>query len=331
MSSERSELDQGGVRGPAFYCVADHAYFLGAVALINSLRLVGHDEPIFVLDCGLAPGQREQIARQSTVLPAPRQAPPWLLKTAAPLSRPSGAMALLDADMVVCRPLVPLLEEAAAGRLVAFRNPIDRFVPEWGDLLELGPAHRRPYVSSAAMLFGKEIGLEVLGLLADRQARVDFDRTYWRRNVSGYPFLYADQDVLNAILATRVPPEQVVVHPHRLAPTPPFEGLAPIDERRLRCAYLDGVEPYLLHHHVAKPWRDSTYHGVYSRLLRRLLVGPDIAIRVPEEQLPLRMRTGPLAYAARARVNARERFRWHVRDPLLARVRPRGSGEDDSR
>ena len=37
----------------AFYCVADERYFLGAVGLINSLRLVGHDEPIFLLDCGL--------------------------------------------------------------------------------------------------------------------------------------------------------------------------------------------------------------------------------------------------------------------------------------
>ena len=26
----------------AFYCVADERYFLGAVAMINSLRLVGH-------------------------------------------------------------------------------------------------------------------------------------------------------------------------------------------------------------------------------------------------------------------------------------------------
>ena len=42
-----------------FYCVADERYFLGAVGMINSLRLQGHAEPIHVLDCGLRPGQRE--------------------------------------------------------------------------------------------------------------------------------------------------------------------------------------------------------------------------------------------------------------------------------
>ena len=44
---------QGRPMNAAFYCVADERYFLGAVGLINSLRLVGHDEPIHLLDCGL--------------------------------------------------------------------------------------------------------------------------------------------------------------------------------------------------------------------------------------------------------------------------------------
>ena len=37
----------------AFYCVADERYFLGAVGMLNSLRLLGHAEPIYVLDCGV--------------------------------------------------------------------------------------------------------------------------------------------------------------------------------------------------------------------------------------------------------------------------------------
>ncbi len=32
-------------------------------------------------------------------------APPWLAKTAAPLERPEPTMALIDADMIVTRPL----------------------------------------------------------------------------------------------------------------------------------------------------------------------------------------------------------------------------------
>ena len=36
----------------AFYCVADERYFLGAVGLVNSLRLVGHDEPVVCSTAG---------------------------------------------------------------------------------------------------------------------------------------------------------------------------------------------------------------------------------------------------------------------------------------
>jgi len=51
----------------------------------------------------------------------------------------------------------------------------------------------------------------------------------------------------------------------------------------------------------------------------------DVAVKVPERHIPLRLRTGPLAYAERKRVNARERFRSHFGDPLASRVRALGS------
>ena len=58
-----------------------------------------------------------------------------------------------------------------------------------------------------------------------------------------------------------------------------------------------------------KPWLEPTHHGVYSRLLRRLLIGEDLAIRVPEQQVPLRLRRPARAPMPSAkRVNARERL-----------------------
>ena len=42
----------------AFYTVTDSHHFLGVVGLVNSLRLVGHDEPVFVTDAGLTAEQR---------------------------------------------------------------------------------------------------------------------------------------------------------------------------------------------------------------------------------------------------------------------------------
>jgi hypothetical protein len=238
-------------------------------------------------------------------------------------------MVLLDVDIVATRHLGELVETAARGRIVVFANPLQRSGAGWGEILGLGPMRRMPYVSSAAVFADAGLGREVLSLLGDLQSHVDFERTYWRANEPDYPFLYADQDVLNAILATHVPEDRVEVLPDRLAATPPFEGLRVADERSLRCEYADGAEPFCVHHFVVKPWIEPTHHGVYSRLLRRLLIGPDLAIRLRVEEVPAHLRAGPGAWARRARVNARERLRWHVREPLAAWARGRGTTAGD--
>jgi hypothetical protein len=314
----------------AFYCIADDRYFVGAAALVNSLRLLGHHEPIHMLDCGLADAQREMLEPQVSLLTASSDTPPWLLKAEAPLRRPADVTVLLDTDMVVTRSLAPLIESAFAGRVVAFANPIARHFPGWGELLGLGPSREAPYVSSAAVFIGAPLAAEVLGLLADRQSRVDFDRTFWRANDSGYEFLYADQDVLNAILASRLDPDRVEVLESRLTATPPFAGLRLVDERTLRCGYADGAEPYLVHHHVIRPWLEPTHDGIYSRLLRRLLLADDVPIRLDPAELPLWLRTGPLAWARRQEINARERFRFHIREPLRARSRRAVGGDGEA-
>jgi hypothetical protein len=96
-----------------------------------------------------------------------------------------------------------------------------------------------------------------------------------------------------------------------------------VDEQSLRCAYKDGTEPFALHHILpAKPWLRPMHDGLYSRLLKRLLIGPDLAVRVPSGMVPLRMRTGALAYAERKRVDAAVKLRWHV-GIALHRIRTR--------
>ena len=297
----------------ALYTVADERYFLGAVGLVNSLRLLGHTEPIRVLDCGLTDHQRELLAGEATLTEDRSGEPPWLLKTVLPLADSTAVVGLLDADMIVTRPLAPLLERGADDRLVAFRNVDDRFVEAWGEELGVGPARRGPYLSSAA-LFGSRAAIgDLLAGLGDRRDLVDFDRTHWRADERDYPFLYADQDVLNAILATEPPGREVEALDASLAPTPPFAGLELIDADGLRCGYPDGTEPFLVHHHVVKPWLERTHDGLYSRLLRRLLTGDDVAVRVPAEMVPSWLRAGPLAGAERLGINARERWRSRTR------------------
>ncbi len=72
----------------AFYCVADSGYFLGAVGMLNSLRLLGHREEVFILDCGLTADQRALLDPHATLVPGPVDVAPCLLKTIAPLQPP---------------------------------------------------------------------------------------------------------------------------------------------------------------------------------------------------------------------------------------------------
>jgi hypothetical protein len=233
-------------------------------------------------------------------------------------------MVLIDVDMIVTRPLTPLIDAAANGGVVAFRDRQQRFFPEWGRLLGLGTARRIPYVSSGLVAAGGGDGREVLTLMHELRDAVDFDRTFWRRNDRDYPFLYADQDVLNAILATRPPNATASALDRRLAATPPYRRLRLVDPAALRCAYRDGTEPYVVHQYVRKPWLEATYHSIYSRLFARLLLGEDVAVRVPEAQVPLRMRQGLRARAARARTNVRDFARWRFGDrvpgPIAVRL-----------
>jgi hypothetical protein len=304
----------------AFYCVADERYFLGVVGLINSLRLLGHHDPIYLLDCGLTSQQRDLLVADVTVVPAPTDSPPWLLKTVAPLRYPARVMVLLDADMIITRSLRGLIEKAAPGRLVACRDrDEERFFAEWR-VLGLGEPRRQPYVSSGFVFLGEPLGDRVLTLLGSAQDHVDFELTFWRRNRRDYPFLYADQDVLNAILATSVEPEAIVALDNSLAPNPPFRGLRLLDEASLQCAHRDGTEPYVLHQFVRKPWLERMYHGIYSRLLARLLLGSDVAVRVPASMVPRRMRTGPVARVERMLVNAVDLARYYLGDLLPERV-----------
>jgi hypothetical protein len=302
----------------AFYCVADERYFLGAVAMINSLRLHGHSETVRLLDLGLAAWQRDLLAGEAEIVPGGEDAPPWLAKTVVPLDHPAETMVLIDADIVATRSLGELIDRAATDAVVAFENDTDRFVPEWGELLDLGPARRRRYVTSGLVLAGGETGRQAIELLADRERRVDLDRTFARADDPAYAFRYPEQDVLNAILAAAIPEERIVTLPNRLAANPPYAGLRIVDEVRLGCAYADGAEPFCLHQFVRKPWLEPMYHGIYSRLMARLLLAGDVAISVPPERVPRRMRTGARARVERAAVDAVDLGRWYLGERLPA-------------
>jgi lipopolysaccharide biosynthesis glycosyltransferase len=224
-------------------------------------------------------------------------------------------MVLLDCDLIVTRPLTEVLALAREGKIVAFQHDHQRHDSRWGELLRLGAVPRRTYLDFAMLGLGASTGGAVLERLEELQTYIDFERTMWGSHDMSYPLVYADQDVLNAIVAATVNPREIVVLDSRLAPVPPFEGLSVRDACKLRCAYDDGVEPIVVHHFLVKPWREPTHHGVYSKLLRRLLICEDVAVQVPEGAIPRRWRRGVRAWLGRSHVNARERIRFHLRGP----------------
>jgi hypothetical protein len=304
----------------AFYCVADSRYFLGAVAMLNSLRLVGHRDPAYVVDGGLTDSQREVISGEATVVPAPDDAQAFLLKTVAAVAHPAEVMVLIDADIIVTRSLAELIDRAFRDRVVAVEDRLDRFVPEWGELLGLDPARPRQYVSSSLVFLGGAFGKKVVGLMDEARDRIDMEGAAYSGPLRGFsleagtfddaalkhPWCFADQDVLNAILATEPDPERVESLDRRLTATTPFDGVTVEDEKTLQCAYDDGAEPYALHHvFPVKPWLEPTIPGVYSQLMERLLRGRDVAVRVPKQELPEHLRRGLVATAKQAASRAR--------------------------
>jgi hypothetical protein len=286
----------------AFYAVADSRHFLGLVGMINSLRLVGHDEPIFVADLGLSDSERRVLADQVTLVAVPDAKAPHLAKTAVPLLQPSDVMVLVDADLVVTRPLTELIESARTGRVVAFADQLrDRFDERWAELLDLGQVRPRPYLNSGVVVMDRIIGISLLEQVAAGCTRVDPRKSCANPNGRpDYPFYYLDQDVFNAVLSA-FEPERVQALEHALAPIPPFDGLRLVDETRLRCAYRDGLEPYVLHHIRDKPWLSATRWNLYSRLLARLLLQPDVAIQLERDRVPLRLRDGRLGWIEKRR------------------------------
>jgi hypothetical protein len=303
----------------AIYSVADTTHFPGAVALLNSLRLLGHDEPFFLVDAGLTAEDRSRLAGHATLVRAPQGTPPVFLAPHGPLEHPAGVAIILDADIIVTRPLTELVAAAEAGRLVTFVNEVpndDRFFPEWAVVLGLGTLHRRPYLAAGQLLLPTALAARLLPRWTEGQERVDMQRTQYGTARLDDPFYFADMDVFNALLAADFTDDEILMLEQRLAPHPPFPGLRLEDQSRLLCRYDDGVRPFMLHHIMAKPWLAATRTTIYSRLLTRLLLADDVPVQLEAEELPLRLREGRLAATDRRRAHVQTIVRTEGRRQL---------------
>jgi hypothetical protein len=309
------EPDYDAVHDCAFYCIADRRHFVGLVALLNSLRLIGHSEPIIVIDVGLTDYQRDLLNCHVDFLSAPDGQAAVLLKPFGPLTCPAEIAIILDADIIVTRSLAELILKAKDGRFVGFVNNSpnhERFFEQWRSALKLPPLRRQPYLAAGQIIVPMSIGSSLFPLWDSAQRRVSFADTRYGRGRLDDPFYFADMDVLNAILSAHLAVDEIATIEHRLAPVPPFPDLRLRDPRRLVCEYSDGVQPFFLHHILGKPWLNTTRTSIYTTLLTRLLLAPDVAVRLPTRDVPLRLRQGRLAAVDRTRADLQTRILFHT-------------------
>lgn len=267
----------------AFYTVTDARFFPGTVALINSLRLVGHEEPIVALDNGLTAAQRDRLEAVVSVVEAPDDArlkSPLTLKPFPLLIGAKGTVVIIDSDIIVAASVAPALALAAEGRICLYPDlpeEQERWCSEWRELFSLSrPPRRQTYVNSGFVAFSVEHWPNLLEDWWEACGAIPADQVF---TAEDQPFRYGDQDALNAILMSEVPPTAQAVLPYESIAYP-AERSEVVDERGLGCVR-DGHQVSILHHLTGpKVWSEE---GLYRMVLSEEW---SLAGRFPVEGLP---------------------------------------------
>jgi hypothetical protein len=308
------------VAAATLYTVSDAGFFLGTVALLNSLRLMGHSYELVILDCGFTERQRGILRPHCRLIGFDRGlvASPVCLKPFACLDDPSGNVVVVDSDVIFTHPLDSILDAAEAGRICAFAAGYpSRWFAEWQSLFELSsPLRQQTYVNS--------------GFLALSTARwPDLIPAWWTacqtlrtkpffgegRGEYADPLLFPDQDALNALLMSEIPEESVDVLPRRAMG---FGSVRVHDPQQLRCSC--GGQPTIMLHSTGspKPWNPrlrlavKKWRPAYTRLLRRVLASPDVTIRLPSDDLPTWLRPGFEGIALERVVSGAQAMRYRT-------------------
>jgi hypothetical protein len=282
-------------------------YFLGAVALLNSLRLHGHSEELVLLDHGLTPHQQRLLRPHVTLIPVPDPGEqPLLAKAAFHRYARAGMSVWVDADIIVTSPLHDVLDgppNLMLGYPDYSSGQQKRWFAEWFSEFKLSAPLRRdgPYLNGGFLAFGEECVRGLVPRWEELCGLIPVDRVF--RSTTD-PFWAADQDALNALLLSEVPAGEVSVRPEREMLFPPEMRGVHVDVEA-GTARLGGRPVRLLHYaFAAKPWEPSAWRSYtrtdpYTRLLRRLVSGGDILLSLDERTLPLWLRSDTRGAAAR--------------------------------
>jgi hypothetical protein len=286
---------------PTFYTITDRGFFPATVGLLNSLRLTDHRSPLIVLDCGLTPRQRGLLSEHAALVPYERERAtnPGLFKPFAVLTEPDGVVVVIDSDVVVTGSLKPVVRDAGSGRIVAVPDPdVGRWFGEWEEVFGLAaPPRRQPYVNTGFVAFSADRWPDLLPRWWEACRRIWSRPSMYEGGGRG-PTGQADQDALNAILMSEVPSEALALLPREVAPMSRAgrRGTKVVDPRTLSCTFRGTPTLFLQSTGRPKPWNPLAWkgggHGAYVRMLRRVLAGPDVVLRVADEELPPWLRRG---------------------------------------
>jgi hypothetical protein len=277
-----------------YYTVSTHRFFLGTVALLNSLRLTGNAGELVVLDAGLTASERELLAPHATVYSPPAGQPihPVVMKTYAHFSQPSGIVAVIDSDMIVTGPLDHIATIAAGGQICAYPDTPEvrgRWFSEWEEALGLSaPLRQDIYVNTGLVAFSTAHWPGLLKRWREVCESIP-PSEMWGSNS---PFNAPDQDALNALLMSEIPRSALTLLPKG---EDAFGGDAIVEDyETLQCS-VDGLPAKILHLvDSPKPWEPSGWLRLagmdHARLMRRLLLGSDVPLRLDPDQVPLWLR-----------------------------------------
>ena len=282
-----------------YFTVSDASFFPGVVALLNSLQLTGNNPRLVVLDLGLRSDQRQLLGAHARVVQVPARVSgnPLLFKPFPHLLQPEGIVVIIDSDMVVTRSLGDALTHAEAGKicLAAEESQEQRWFPEWQKEFALAaPLRRDIYYNSGFVALSTEHWPEFLGRWWEACQSIPIEQTRARGGAWDQPFWDGDQDAINALLMSEVPPGTVATVPQHV--TDVMLRVRVRDRATLACT--DRGHPTTILHHTGtpKPWRREAWMRVrrnpYVVLLPRLLFPPDLPLRLPADQVPPWLRAG---------------------------------------
>jgi len=303
-----------------YYTAADARYFIGVVMLVNSLALTSNTEELVVLDLGLTKQQRNLLTGLATSVHIPgalKPRLPYCVKPLVQVMRETDVAVWIDSDMMVTRPLAPLVDRAAAGAICMFPDPEgERWFPEWQEEFELqAPLRREQYVNAGFFALSTRRWGKLLDRYWELCQRLEPERMIGHGGRKNDPIWAGDQDALNALLMSEVPAGAIEVQGEGDEVYCHVPGDIHVHDGRTLEVHKEGQPVTLIHHALGpKPWAADGWkkfqQNVYVKLAPRVLFGDDVPLRLDPQLVPPRLRLGPWAWVARRLAGMRGRGYW---------------------